>query len=790
LARGSEAFRLPLRALFAYTVAAALLTVAWSRLQATDVALGDVALMLALGLVPMLALAFGARRLLVVGVTLLATIVAAAIAFGISPLEARPGSGHDFFGPVLGSVRDGFQSFYESTLPFDPLDYPAMQGLVLLAIFGFSAAIGVLALLGRTMAAAVALLVGLGWAATLVPGERPLVTGALTLGGMLLYLALARVELRSWRSLVPTVAAGAVLVLAAVGASTSQAVSKGAFLGWEAWDLYDPPDRPVSVQYVWSARYGGIEFPEKKTTVLKVNVDGPRRALYWRATTLDEYNGAAWLETTNLGDVQEPQDSIDVAAGDPLLPEGATSGRGLVKQEITVEALRDNHLIGAAQPVRWEPGTSLSYQRSPGGGVVLTGSLRQDQKYSVWSYVPRSAASELAGAGTDYPADLPRRYLEPLQGVAVPAFGSPGRDGVMQSFFADAGSDTFLAANAELYELARRVTGEARTPYAAALVLEAWFRNPAAGGFTYDQQPPPAPSVNYPPLLDFVLTTRRGYCQHFAGAMTLMLRFLGIPARVAAGFTSGKYDEESRTWTVTDHNAHAWVEVFFPGHGWLPFDPTPGRGTLDAPYSYASTPGTSLSEKAEDLALVLGAAGGARLGPDGVSASQRTGRELEVVGQNPRRDAGAGVTPTADPGGNGVDTSLLALLALILAGGASAVLLVKVVRRRIRFATRDPRGIAAACRADLVGFLRDNGSEPPPSATATELRELVEETFAVDAGPYVENLTLARFGPLSGAPMAARRARRELGRLRRDMWRQLSWGRRIRTALSLRSLAG
>ena len=69
--------------------------------------------------------------------------------------------------------------------------------------------------------------------------------------------------------------------------------------------------------------------------------------------------------------------------------------------------------------------------------------------------------------------------------------------------------------------------------------------------------------------------------------MALMLRFLGIPARVAAGFTSGKREEGG--WTVTDHNAHAWVEVWFPGYGWLGFDPTPGRGALAATYSASST---------------------------------------------------------------------------------------------------------------------------------------------------------------------------------------------------------
>ena len=65
-----------------------------------------------------------------------------------------------------------------------------------------------------------------------------------------------------------------------------------------------------------------------------------------------------------------------------------------------------------------------------------------------------------------------------------------------------------------------------------------------------------------------------------------MLRYLGIPARVAVGFSSGTWEDNG--WTVTDHDAHAWVEVWFAGHGWLPFDPTPGRGTLSATYTNAS----------------------------------------------------------------------------------------------------------------------------------------------------------------------------------------------------------
>ena len=79
--------------------------------------------------------------------------------------------------------------------------------------------------------------------------------------------------------------------------------------------------------------------------------------------------------------------------------------------------------------------------------------------------------------------------------------------------------------------------------------------------------------------------------------MALMLRYLGIPARVAAGFTSGAFDPASPgategTWRVNDRNAHAWVEVWFKGYGWLPFDPTPGRGNLGGPYTSSSISST------------------------------------------------------------------------------------------------------------------------------------------------------------------------------------------------------
>ena len=136
---------------------------------------------------------------------------------------------------------------------------------------------------------------------------------------------------------------------------------------------------------------------------------------------------------------------------------------------------------------------------------------------------------------------------------------------------------TFAAQEPDLHpyvplaRLAEHGAGGARTPYDAVEQLEQWFVS--SGTFRYSNHPP----VVAPPLVGFVTRTHAGYCQYFAGAMALMLRYLGIPARVAVGFAGGTYDPKQHIWNVSDREAHAWVEVWFKGYGWLPFDPTPGR---------------------------------------------------------------------------------------------------------------------------------------------------------------------------------------------------------------------
>jgi transglutaminase-like putative cysteine protease len=749
---------------------AAVVTVSWTRMESVTVSWRDWLPMILLALPPIAAIALGRSRLVVAAVLALSTLLAAAVAADVPLSDARPGDQQrDFFGPVLNEIRQGFLDFYETQLPFDRLDFPFMHTVVLLAIFGFTAVIGMLVMARRPVGAALGLVVAVAWPATLIPGSSPIRAGTLALVGALAILFLLRRE-EPARGLAQAVGVGVVLVVVAGLLSTSDAVAKSAFLSWQTWDPYDRPTEPVSVSYVWQANYDGIQFPETPTTVMKVKASGPRRSLYWRATTLDDYTGQVWDEDLRLSEEDE-REQIDATS--PLLPEAAADEEQWVRQDITIEALRDQHLLASAQPVRWRPGTDAPVADASGDVVVVPDSLRRGQRYTVWSYVPRPNPSELNRFKGDYPAEV-ERYLEVVY-QPVPEWGTPNRDTLM-GVFLGASEEFEVSVLDSVYQAAKGVTSGAQTPYEAAALLETWFRE--AGGFTYDEQPP-SPIGGTPPLVAFVNEDKRGYCQHYAGAMALMLRLLGVPARVAVGFTSGEYDEDDEEWTVKDTNAHAWVEVWFPEFGWIPFDPTPGRGQLNATYALSST-GFNAGDGANiGLADLL----------EGISPAQaealrarasRPGLEGNVLGSG----SSGTFTVVRDRG-----PSLFVLLALVLGGAFAAIVILKAIRRSARFASRDPRALAGACRRDVVGFLADQGVELPSSATMPEIGAMLNRFYSIDSEPFVRDVTLARFGPPEQAGGALRRARRELRTIRRGLRRRLGYVSRLRGAASLRSLS-
>jgi transglutaminase-like putative cysteine protease len=730
--------------------------IAWNWLRLERAPDGwQAALIVALAVAPALARS-GRSRL---GASLVAFIVAAASSFGL-------GIGRHAPGRLLSRSWDGFLEFYNVRLPFDGAVRPHMHGVILLAVFAFTLAAALSIAARRPGPAALALLVGAGWPATLLPGHE-LIRGAGILLGMLVVLVGLR-EVPRRLGLAP--AAGVAVILIGLLASTSTALAKHAFLNWQTWNLTSHHTKPVSISYVWDSSYAGLTFPRKRTTVLRIGASPTPH--YWRVTVLNSVLDGRWVEDS----LWESRPGGNV--GEPgLVPSLAGRSISVVHQRVTVEGLDDDRLTGASVPLGFDtpPGFGEVFY-DPSGTVRASRALHRGDTYEVTSYELKPTPEELARSKPDYPPliSVDRKYLEVERGVSLPPFGSPRRWEAVDAMFDSHTRGSPIAAYRPLERLARNIAGEARSPYAAAVALERWFRT--GGGFVYDQHPPPV-KAGVPPLVDFVTRTRKGYCQHFAGAMALMLRDLGIPARVAAGFNSGSYDKHTGEWTVTDHDAHTWVEVWFRGWGWLPFDPTPSRGGAAGAYSASS----AQFNAAVAVAVLAG--------KDGLGSFAKHRSQLGFA--VPRSTRGPGLLPNATApttASHGSRAGILGLLLLVLAGCVAAISLAKTVVRRSRYLTGDPRRIAAAGAKELRDILRDQLVHVPESATFVELARLAEVELGVRAGSFATNATAARFGPAASARQAAAELRRDLRLLRRGIRSQLTRLERARGLVSLRSL--
>jgi transglutaminase-like putative cysteine protease len=286
------------------------------------------------------------------------------------------------------------------------------------------------------------------------------------------------------------------------------------------------------------------------TLVLDVQAPSNGR-YYWRAAVYATYNGSQWDRPE--GDV------VVLPAGKRATTVIDDGSRRSVIQTITNYLPGRHLLVGAAQLtavdrevealVRMEDGTPAAFHR-----VSSTQPLGAGEQYTVTSRISQANGPDLRQAGTDYPTWVRERYLQLPDAL-------PER----------------------VQTLAERVTGqdtpgEAESPYDKARLLERYLRDM----ITYDLDPPAVPEGrNY---VDFLLfDSQRAYCNGYATAMVVMARSLGIPARLAAGYTEGEYDEQRRVFRVRENNAHSWPEIYFPGHGWTEFEPTASEDPLVRP---------------------------------------------------------------------------------------------------------------------------------------------------------------------------------------------------------------
>jgi transglutaminase-like putative cysteine protease len=629
--------------------------------------------------------------------------------------------------------------------PFDPSDVAALHGLVVVTAFAFALVAALGAASRRPWIVVAAVAGGVGFPAVLLEDGHAVVLGSLALGSSL------------WASLVLGAAgarrglAGVVLAVTLVGLSAGVAlagIAPGAGrVDWRGWDPF-AGGGSRDIRFLWDASYSGIDFPLRPTVMLRIRA--PARAQYWRMSTLETFTDDRWIEHLFPVSIGKAQGRLPTS---PLAPRRDRRPGSWLRQEVTVAGLDDTRVPAATEPALVD-GTSLGRVEVMQGGVMLSQRpLRRGETYTVWSHVPRPTPRQLAAAPARYPKAA-ERYVH-LESAMFPWYGSAGRVARVDRIFRQT---RYLALRPyrPLWEEARRLTARAHSPYEATLVLERWFRG--RGGFRYDEHPPQG--LSGPPLVNFVEVTRVGYCQHYAGAMALMLRTLGIPSRVAVGFTRGTW--KAGVWTVTDQQAHAWVEAWFAGYGWLAFDPTPGRGTLSAVYTLASD--------SADAVRALG-----------------TGRFLDFAPKQPTPGAPAGQVSATPAGEASVPwwlvAALLAPLALVI-----AIVGTKHGRRLRRLRDGDPRRLAAGVRAELVDALVDRGVPLDPHVTPTELRATAERVLRLPVRSLTDAIAEARYGPEVRARGSAERARSELGRVLAAAAAQETPRRRLYATLSLRSL--
>lgn len=366
---------------------------------------------------------------------------------------------------------------------------------------------------------------------------------AAALAFLLAHRAAARVSTGNWlggstgRAYGALVSVGAVVALLALlvgvrGAPALPWSDQAAVFEWRTIGDNGPGSRKVISPLV---DIRGRMVDQQDIEMFTVRADS---GSYWRLTSLDRYNGGVW---TSEGDYRS-------AGGDLPVSFPSDGDSKLVTQDFTITNLSGLWLPTAYQAVSFENTSEIGVSYEPDAATLIVGgSVERGEEaiqYTVQSLVPQPNSDFLTQLNAD---DIDAKYL------ALPDGFSPMARQVAQ-------------------DLTTGFEGE----YDKAIALQNFFRNE----FEYDINVAPGHSER---VIEQFLENRVGYCEQFAGTFAAMARSIGLPSRVAVGFTTGDRDEtEPDLFRVRGEHGHAWPEIFLNGAGWVAFEPTPGRGAPGA----------------------------------------------------------------------------------------------------------------------------------------------------------------------------------------------------------------
>jgi transglutaminase-like putative cysteine protease len=446
---------------------------------------------------------------------------------------------------------------------------------------------------------------------------------------------------------------------------------------------------------------------------------------YFTLTVLEDFDGLRW-EPTPPGDGDDPSAIGEVP--------GRSPGAEVVRTTTEIEA---GSIRGQWLPVPYAP-------------RVITG-LTGDWDYSQESLAVSSQEANLSGQEYVVLAERAAPTVQELREA-----GSGGTTLDRWRVLPDRMPDVIATT-------AREVVGDAASSYDQAVALQSWFRS---SEFRYSEEAPVEEGYDGTgaDVVAEFLDKRSGYCVHFASAMALMARSLGIPARIGVGFIPGSrawnFERGQSRWTVTTDDLHAWPELYFAGQGWVRFEPTPGRGT------------------APDYTL----------GGGSTSRPQPTSSATPTATASPTPSAGS-VTDTDDDSSGGA--ALLRVLAAALPWVGAALLIVAIgavpfairrIRRAARLRRLERTGSAATAWREIRDAAADAGIATTDSRTVRETALVLAERMDVVGAD-----SLARVRDALEAQSYARTpVRAEAADVRRvvhALFASLSRGARVRATL-------
>jgi transglutaminase-like putative cysteine protease len=291
------------------------------------------------------------------------------------------------------------------------------------------------------------------------------------------------------------------------------------------------------------------EIKKDSTIVMRVQTGKPvgYPRLRWRGIALANFDGKRWTSSENRREALSPNSDGWVYLGDGM-PRGEARSPGLF-YTVYMEPLASDAIFVPGKVVslrgnfNGEAGNSSALKtylyRDSTGSIYNPFHNYTAVRYAGFSRLPGLDPVKLRIAGTDYPDDIKRTYLQ------LPEL------------------------DPRIAPLAEQITARKTSPFDKAAAMELYLRS--RYGYTLDLKGKPGAD----PLAHFLFETRAGHCEYFASSMIVMLRTLGVPAREVNGFLPGEYNDLAGDYVVRASDAHSWVEVFFPGNGWVTFDPTP-----------------------------------------------------------------------------------------------------------------------------------------------------------------------------------------------------------------------